>query len=150
MTVESAAKLLGLSDNAIRKRIERGSLESELVGGTRYVLFDADMPQPDNGMTQHAADMSAEAHTLLSELRSRIEFLEGELEEHKQEMRLVRESHTEESRRKDHLLAAAIERIPPQLEEAPSEAPGAPQSASGSPDGEMSPERPWWRRMFRG
>ncbi len=52
-TVEDAAKLLGLSENAVRKRLERGTLRSEKVKDTRYVLLDdADMPR-------HAASMSA-------------------------------------------------------------------------------------------
>jgi excisionase family DNA binding protein len=45
VTVEEAAKLLGLSGNAIRKRLERGTLRSEKVNGVRYVLLDSGMPQ---------------------------------------------------------------------------------------------------------
>src|SRR5215211_5118294 len=59
-TVEEAAKILGTSENAVRKRIERGTLPSEKVDGVRYVLLlESDMPQ-------HAADTAADLATDMS------------------------------------------------------------------------------------
>ena len=114
--VEDAAKLLGLSENAIRKRIERGSLKSEKVGDTRYVILsDTDMPRPDT-------NMPLESSALISEMRSRIEFLEHEL------------------RRKDTILMSLVQRVP-ELEttsgrrESPVTASDGPRSGTG-PEGE--------------
>src|SRR5918997_4288127 len=46
LTVDEAAKQLGTSANALRKRIERGTIQSEKVDGVRYVLLsDRDIPQ---------------------------------------------------------------------------------------------------------
>jgi excisionase family DNA binding protein len=39
-TVGEAARLLGVGTDAIRKRIQRGTLETEFEAGTRYVLLD--------------------------------------------------------------------------------------------------------------
>ena len=69
-----------------------------------------------------------------------------------------RMSRREEIRRRDHLLAAALERIP-QLEAPPTPAPrDAPQAAAGGAEGpeerpftEEAQEgsgRPWWRRLL--
>jgi hypothetical protein len=65
----------------------------------------------------------------------------------------------EENRRKDHLLAAALERIPPQIE-APQEARESPETVEEEPErAEPRPatgeaqggvQRPWWRRVFGG
>ena len=134
VTVEDAAKLLGTSIDAVRKRIERGTLRSEKTGGTRYVLLDNDMLAPDSDRTSHDSDMTA----LVASMQDQIDTLKQELEDWK-----------EQARRKDHLLAAALERIPA-LEE-PSEPREEPETTSATAEGvEVAEEesRPWWRRWF--
>jgi hypothetical protein len=42
--VEEAARILGITANAVRKRVERGTLRSEGDGDTRYVLLGDGMP----------------------------------------------------------------------------------------------------------
>ncbi len=137
LSVEDAAKLLGLSVDAVRKRIERGTLRSEKVDKTRYVLLDDLATDHDPDMTRHDSDITA---ALVAELKDRIRFLEAELEDRK-----------EEARRKDHLLAATLERIP-ELE-APREPRESPETASEEPakghdDVPEEERRPWWRRIF--
>ena len=138
VSVEDAARILGISENAVRKRVERGTLESERDGDTRYVLLYGDM-------TQHADDMSdgmpadialIQAH--LDSLEDQIAFLRTELE-----------ARTEEARRKDSIIMSLTQRIP-ELE-APPEPREAPESASEAGDESDTPEaerRPWWRRWF--
>jgi excisionase family DNA binding protein len=134
-TVEDAAKLLGVSIDAIRKRIERGTLRSEKVDGTRYVFLDADMSEKDTDRTRHDTDMTA----LVASMQDQIDTLKQELEDWK-----------EQARRKDHLLAAALERIP-QIE-APqehSESPvSPPEGPSSTPPSPQEEGRSWWRRFF--
>jgi excisionase family DNA binding protein len=136
VSVEEAAKILGVSVDAIRKRIERGTIRSEKVNKTRYVFLDGDMTDHDDNRTRHDTDMTP----LNEELRDRIRFLEGELEDRKEEVR-----------RLHHLLAGALERIPA-IEEAPPEPREAPVSASEEQDGAQAPREPekrsWWRKMF--
>ena len=82
--VNQAAALLGISTDAVRKRARRGTLDSEKgADGYLYIWLDGGAP---SGSTP------TQAH--LDSLEEQIEFLRGELE------------------RKDHLLAAALERIP--------------------------------------
>lgn len=134
VTVEDAAKLMGLSIDAVRKRLERGTLRGEKVNGTRYVILDGDMNGHDSTGHRHDTDMTA----LLESQQDQIEFLREEL------------------RRKDHLLAAALERIPPALEAAP-ETPDSPPAGPGDATGGVSPEhqeptqhRSWLYRFFFG
>jgi hypothetical protein len=138
LTVTEAADALRITSEAVRTRLSRGTLRSVREHGRVYVLLDPDITQPNDDRTK---DQTA----LVDELRDRVAFLERELE-----------TRTEENRRKDHLLAAALERIPALVP--PPEAPESPDTPSepvpGSktpPEAETAPERvPWWRRMFGG
>ncbi len=149
-----AAEALGVTVDAIRARIKRGTIDHTRESGRVYVLLGVDQDNTshdqdtDQGGTQHAdqpPESGAEApdprDELLEELRDRVRYLE------------------EESRRKDHLLAAALERIP--VLEAPREPPDAPETAAGEPERveprlatggaqEAARRRPWWRRWFGG
>jgi hypothetical protein len=144
-TVHEAAALLGLSVEAVRKRAERGKLASiKGEDGTRYILLDSDQTRaglrPDHDQTE-----------LIEALQKQIEFLREELAARNVELRRREEECREESRRKDHLLAAALERIPA-IEEAPSEPRESPQTdTEGLGEGRTTPEeerRSWLRRFF--
>jgi excisionase family DNA binding protein len=142
-TVEEAAKLLATSENAIRKRIERGTLRSEKVKGMRYVLlFDNDMPQHAAGtVVDSVTDMSHDIALMQAHLDS--------MQEQVGYLKSVVQTRDEELRRKDHIIAALTERIP-ELE-ASTEARESPvmaseESSSTSPPNEERPS--WWRRFI--
>ena len=159
LTVHEAAGAMGISAEAVRQRIKRGTLETKKdPNGTVRVLLDADRTRNDartdgDRTTDRTADQALiTAH--LDHLEQEVAFLRAELQRREQD-------HREESRRKDHLLAAALERVP-QLEAPASPEPReAPQTAaeeaegtdtpstSGAPQ-EGSERRPWWRRIFEG
>jgi excisionase family DNA binding protein len=150
LTVAEAADTLGISQDAVRMGVKRGTLEAERDGRQVVVLLDSDLSgvgsQPD-------------ASALISEMRGRIEDLREQLE-------AERQGHAEARR----LLAAALERIPPQIEAPrgedssplePRESPVTPVErpvgeevwvdAASSQEGTERPrERSWWRRMFGG
>jgi len=92
------------------------------VGGRVYVLLP----------TEQTGEQTSEQTELVEELRRQNEYLR------------------EENRRKDHLLAAALERIP--AIEAPQTAQEEPERAEPHPDApgaqEGTQRRPWWRRWF--
>jgi excisionase family DNA binding protein len=129
LTVAEAAERLGVTQDAVRQRVRRNTIEHERTeDGRVYVYLTEEDAQPD-------AVPYAVQKALVEELRDRIRYLE------------------EESRRKDHLLAAALERIPPAIE-APPEPRESPVSSSedearGEDRGEEE-RRPWWRRVFGG
>jgi hypothetical protein len=169
VSVPQAADHLGTTVDAIRKRVQRGTIPHEKdAAGRVWILLDTGRPRHDT--TGHRPDSRED---LIDELRDRVRYLERRLDEE-------REARTEERRRHDTLMAQLTSRIP-QIEapsqEPPTESPGAPrppdqQTPSEAPespqmhtvggvprDGDTdSPdhhtpserERPWWRRLFEG
>src|SRR5687767_7664668 len=114
-------------------RIKRGTLRSERQGGRVFVLLGQSQP----------TDRPDEPTTLISEMRSRIQFLEDELQ------------------RKDAILlnmTEAMKALSPPTQEAPSEARESPQTVEEEPDraesrsategAQEDVQRPWWRRIF--
>lgn len=110
-TVPEAAKLLGISVEAVRSRIKRGTLESVKEGGRTYVLLDAAQIRP-------VSDQSLDRE-LIDELRDRVRSLERRLDEE-------RVSSAELGR----IIAALAQRIPELPSPASSESPGLPIRAA--------------------
>jgi hypothetical protein len=84
-------------------------------------------------------------------LQDQVEYLRGELARRE-------ETHLEESRRKDSIIAALTQRIPEIEAPAPQEARESPETVeeeperaeprSGSSEAQEGARRPWWRRVF--
>jgi hypothetical protein len=141
-TVPEAAQVLGISPEAVRNRLSRGTLRSEKVEGRVHVL----LARPDR--SQPIGDVSTDIPTdIVEELRDRIRYLERQVEEER-----------DARRRADTLLARMMDRLP-ELE-APPEPSGSPETAEeeiqraeprpatgGAREGV---HRPWWRRVFGG
>jgi hypothetical protein len=151
VTVAQASEILGVTVEAVRGRIKRGTLEHERHSGTVYVLLHADqMPtgrQPGDDQTTDR--LQSDSTALISAKDETIATLRDQLE-------AERQGHAEARR----LLMAALERIPPQLE-APSEARESPETVEEASDRaeprpatggaqEGAQRRPWWKRVFRG
>jgi hypothetical protein len=143
LTVQEAAEVLSTSVDAVRMRLRRGSLDSEKdPDGRVYVLVDGDS-------SETKLRLNGESSALISAKDETIRVLTEQLQ-------AERQAHAEARR----LLAAALERIPPQLE-APQESLGAPETAAEGREGaeprsgtagtqEGAEPRSWWRRMFGG
>jgi hypothetical protein len=108
LTLRKAAAVLGVSESAIRKRAERGTLRSDKgPDGKRYVYLDT---VADN-VADERADTSAtpERDALVSELRAHNDTL-------REQLKAERHAHAEARR----IIAGLVERIP--AIEAPQEA----------------------------
>jgi predicted transcriptional regulator len=144
LTLQDAAQELGITPDALRQRIRRGQYHATKEEGRVYVYLNLDRTE-----TEH--DVQVESNALISEMRSRIESLERSHELLERQL----EQANERDRENRRLLAAALERIPPQLEAPTEEAPSetrespVPKTEGDSPTPEESP-RPWWRRVFGG
>src|SRR5215216_7807939 len=125
MTVPEAADALGITRDAVYKRIERGKIEHERMADGRVYVY------VEESETSQGQNVQSESGALTSALEARIESLERQPE--------AERGSSAELRR---LLAAALERIPPQLE-APGEAPETEESPA--PD---EPRRGFWSRLF--
>jgi len=137
--VAEAAEILGISAEAVRGRIRRGTLPVEREAGTVYVLLDtATGNRTTSDQSRTTADQYGDRTDLLiSELQDRVRSLE------------------EANRENRRIIAALTSRIP--AIEAPQEAPDAsdtveeperaePQPATGG--AQEGVQRPWWRRIF--
>ena len=125
LTVREAAARLGVTTDAIRQRIKRGTIPHEKgEDGLTYVYLT-----PSGDVTDTVTEAPSEAVTeaLLSAYEDQITFLRRELE------------------RKDTIIMSLVQRVP-ELE--PSE---TPVSSSDFPADNTPPEqehRSWWRRIF--
>ena len=136
LTVAEAAVRLGVKEQAIRKRIQRGTIAHDKDDDGRvYVYLD-----PEDGATGTSIDTGMD--TLLQSLQDQIAYLRQEAEDWK-----------EEARRKDTIIMSLTQRLP-ELQ-APVESPGGLQTASEGPtkcnlrgQQEPSQRRSWWRAFF--
>ena len=142
LTVAEAASALGISQDAVRKRIARGTISHDRDESGRVFVYLAPsetVHKVDQDTAQDAASKTVQ-DTYIRSLEDQIAFLRGELE------------------RKDAILLNLTERIP-ELE-APSEPRESPQTVEEEPEraeprpvtveSQESVQRPWWRRMFGG
>ena len=135
VTVADAARLLGVSQDAVRMRVKRGKLEADKEGNRLFVWLDTDP----------TADPTADRDELLEAYRDQIEFLRRELE------------------RKDAILLRMAERLP-ELEAPASPGPSETPTGATEQPGRVEPQpsvegaqepaqprrAPWWRRVFGG
>jgi hypothetical protein len=148
VTVPEAAEILGISPEAVRARLNRGTLPKEKGDdGTTYVRLNDDRTHSNSNSTNDRTnDRTGQDSLAFRLMQDQNEYLRRQLE-----------IWQEEARRKDHIIAALTERIP-ELEparEAPSEPRDADLSAPeerGSGDVPPEQEKPvsWWRKLFSG
>src|SRR5215210_2651843 len=110
VTVDEAARSLGLTVDAVRKRVQRGQIayEKDQAGRVRIILDESETLQDESPDTTGRGAGAG----LVEELRDRVHYLERVLENE-------REARTEERRRHETLMAQLMQRIPEI--EAPSE-----------------------------
>ncbi len=136
VTVAEAAVRLGVKEQAIRKRIQRGTLAYDKgEDGRVYVYLDR-----EDGPTGTGAGMS----TLVQGLQDQIAYLRQEAEDWK-----------EEARRKDTIIMSLTQRIPAlEVSAEPRGASGAAMESAANGDDmpsqsqEPSERRLWWRKFF--
>jgi hypothetical protein len=153
VSVQEAAEHLRTTVDAIRKRIQRDTIAHEKdAEGRVWILLDTDRTRHANGQDVAGQRQDSESGLLISEMRGRIEDL-------REQLKAERQAHSEARR----LLAAALERIPPQLE-APQETRESSQTveeegerveqqprAPGPQESVQSPQsRSWWQRIIGG
>jgi excisionase family DNA binding protein len=142
VTVAEAARLLGLSAEAVRMRIKRGTLASEKVGGTVYVFLDADTTRsnadPPRSIADQTTNQTTEQPALVDVLREQVAYLREQLDQEREANR--------ENRR---IIAGLVQRVP-ELEPAsePRESPEAATEATAK-GGEASGHEQQRSRLYR-
>ncbi|MDP9438870.1 MAG: hypothetical protein M3P49_09010 [Actinomycetota bacterium] len=134
--MKGAAEALGVTVEAVRKRIARGTLRSEKgPDGTRYVWLD---DGPDAAQTHNGGGPDSRADAILDAKEETI----GELRERVDQLSRILETRDEELRRKDTIIMQMAQRIP-ELTSAPSkELRDAPQTVREDAEGVEEPDEP--------
>ena len=159
-TVSEAADKLGISAEAVRSRIKRGTLRSVKDGATVYVLLDTDQARPDTDQTPTEPDRTnAQTPDQPDRTAALLEQMQAEISYLREQLDTERRARTEERRRADTVIAQLTSRIP-QLEapqgpqhQAESVEPRSDRGAADAEEPEKATERPrrgLWRRMFGG
>jgi len=150
--VKEAARLLGISPEAVRSRLYRGTLDKETgTDGTVYVRLHADQLQHDDEQTTDKSEPNTE---LVGELRTHVEDLREQLAEEREARRradtiiaqLARAS--EEQARTIRELEAPQD--PSEAAETADEQQGRGEPYTDAPGAPEAVQRPWWRRVFGG
>jgi hypothetical protein len=134
LTVHDAARRLGISEDAVRMRVKRGTLSANKEGGRLYVLLDIEPTTAPT--TEPTTDRTDE---LIEELKDRAHRLEYQLDQE-------REARTEERRRQDTVIAQLSRaneeqaRTIRQLEAPTSAQPAAPEADQEAPLAPQAPE----------
>ena len=135
VTVAEAAGRLGLTQDAVRKRVTRGTIRHDKDQDGRIYVYVS--PSDTSSKTgQDTVQDEPERDRYIASLEDQISFLRRELE------------------RKDAILLRMAERIPelePAREPQNKAESAEPRSDEGTApeEPEKPTERPWWRRWFR-
>jgi hypothetical protein len=155
LSVAKAAKVLGVSEQAVYARVKRDTIGHEKgENGEITVFLD---PEQENGQTVDQPVDNPLVNDYITALKSEIETLKS----HTESLITDREEWKEEARRKDTIIAqmnqtmgSLITRLP-ELE-APQDTPpeASEQPVTGSEEESRGvappePEKGFWRRIFR-
>ena len=158
LSVMEAAEALGVTRDAIHKRIRRGTIEYEKgEDGRFYVYVDISTSRVDQSAYESKDESKVEVlERLIEGQQDRIAFLERELERRGDETVRLHQIVAGLTQANAQLAARVPElEAPQEAAEAPEPAEDEPERAEPRPDrveaqegvGEAS-ERSWWRRMF--
>ncbi len=158
LTPRQAADQLGVSVEAVRGRIKRGTIAHERDGYRVFVNLDADQTATDHDQGSDQSTDQARPVELVEVLRDQLSYIREQLEQER-----------EARRRADAIIAQLAQSNEEQARTIRAiEAPGSPQDAQhegqettgpgpegpATPDpGEVDIERPrrgWWHRFFGG
>jgi hypothetical protein len=125
--------MLNLSAEAVRSRVQRGTLDSIKVDGTVYVLLDADQAQHDVVKADNQMVLVQSLQALVQSLEDHTAYLREQLD---QECKANRENR--------RIIAALTQRIP--------QLPKPPESREPEPHqpAELPESRSWWRKKSGG
>ncbi len=153
VTIAEAARVLGLSTDAVRKRLQRGTIPGEKIGETWRVFLEVDASpvdrpdvstqRPDRDRTRPEPDRTATAgpDPLVETLREEVAYLREQLAERSRELAAERE-------RFDVLHREALARIPAlgAGQDAPSASP-QPRHATEATEPAADSSVPWWASL---
>ncbi len=136
-SIPDAAALLNLTEEAVRQRVKRGTLDSVKVGRNLFVMLDLHRHVTDQ--SQHVNDRTDDVSQLVLRLEDEVTFLRGELKTRAEELAEMR-----------RIVAALTSRIPELPAASPQRSPESGESNT-TVNGDQASEPKtgsWWRRVF--
>ena len=147
VTIREAAARLGVTEAAIRKRIQRGSLDKEMgEDGRVYVSMDLsqDKSHPES---------QVESGALIENLQDQVTYLRSQLDVRAEEIQR-RDVIISQLTQANAALAARVPELgaaqePSEAAQEPAEARvGTASPSTAEPGAQEGVQRPWWRRMW--
>lgn len=142
--IPDAARVLGLTEEAVRQRVKRGTLDSIKVDGKLLVLLKfPEINDTSSDRGQPVGDRSDDVSRLVDALESEIAHLRRQLEQ-----------ANERDRENRRIIAGLVQRVPeleaaPEARDAPETAPEEPGKGNVVPS-EHQKRRSWLHRFFFG
>ena len=149
--ITTAARVLGTSESAVRKRLQRGSLAGgKDTDGRWYVLLDGLDDGTPPAPRQDDSGTPPEASAVITAMQQTIDLLTDQLHEKDEQLRRLLEAEAEQRR----IVAGLMARLPELPERVDSGIPASspvqdtgvtaqPQASAPAPT-----PRPWWRRWW--
>jgi hypothetical protein len=158
--VHEAASILGITPEAVRARIQRGTLAKEKdADGAVYVRLNADQLQPSGDETNSGSRSDGDQTGAESSSEPADPALVGALQERIEHLSKIIDTRDEEIRRRDTIIMTLSQRIPeleapasPEPRDAPETVSKHRSSTPTTPRDQDEPQerRSWWRRIFEG
>jgi hypothetical protein len=151
MSVAEAARVLGITEGAVRKRVERGKLAAEHAPDGRLVVYP-DRATTTTDTTRDRPRQSRDDRYTRS-LEEQVAYLRGQLDQERDANRENRRIIAGLTQRIPELQAAdptePAETSPQPVEEEPARATGQDHGPTQQ-TGTQRPQRSWWRRIVGG
>jgi hypothetical protein len=166
MSVSDAARVLGITEGAVRKRVERGKMEAEHAPDGRLLVYlDRTTTATDttHDRTRQSRDTGEANERYTRGLQEQVAYLRAQVEHLRGQIEREQEVRTEERRRHDTVIAQLSRANAEQARtireiEAPQEATGASETVEEASDSaeprpatgeaQEGARRPWWRRVL--
>ena len=159
VTIQEAARRLGIKEDAIRKRIQRGSMRHDKAKDGRVYVWvdttqDATQDEPDKSRDEYRDTTQDDR---IEDLQEQIAYLRRQLDEEREARRRadvilgqLSQANAEQARTIRAIEAPASEE-PSEAAKTVDEEPerAEPRPATGEAQ-EGAQRRSWWRRVFRG
>jgi len=141
VTVSEAAAVLGISPDAVRGRLQRGTLAGEKVKGTWHIFLPTPSEPTGDQQAIDGPPPGYQRDALVAHLEGEVTYLRERLEEADRQRGYLQQQLEQERQRADVLQALGTGTTP----DTSPEAPGSPQTNEPAPTGVLA----WWRRLWR-
>lgn len=150
VTIQEAARRLGVKEDAIRKRIQRGSMRHEKAeDGRVYVWVDATQDEPDTSRDEYR---DAAQDERVEDLREQVAYLRRQLDEEREARRradtILAQLSAANAEQARTIRAIEAPRQPTEDAETLEEAPEGSEPRVDAGGAQTAAQRPWWRRVF--